>query len=271
MPSRKAVVLARGLGTRMRRAAPDVALSPAERELADRGLKAMLSVGRPFLDHVLASLADAGLARVGLVIGPEHDVVRTRYTRDAVPTRIAVDFLIQPEPLGTADAVRAAREFVGDETFLVVNADNLYPPGALRALAALDGPGLIGYERETLIAEGNFEPERIARFALIEVAPDGTLARIVEKPDAAVAAALGATALVSMNSWVLSPAIFEACDRIGRSPRGELELQDAVRVAIEELGVKFRVLPWRGGGLDLSSRTDLASVTERLGAKEIQL
>ena len=102
------------------------------------------------------------------------------------------------------------------------------------------------------------------KYALIVVRADGTLVRIVEKPDADMARALGADALVSMNAWVFTPAIYEACRRTVPSARGELELQDAVRIAIEELGERFTVVRVAAGVLDLSSRADIAAVRERL-------
>ena len=49
----KAVILARGLGTRMRRQEEGVELSDEQRAAADSGQKAMIRFGRPFLDYVL--------------------------------------------------------------------------------------------------------------------------------------------------------------------------------------------------------------------------
>ena len=71
-----ALVLARGLGSRMRQAASGVTLDPQQASAADAGLKAMMPFGRPFLDFVLQSLADAGLREAALVLGPEHESVR---------------------------------------------------------------------------------------------------------------------------------------------------------------------------------------------------
>ena len=92
---------------------------------------------------------------------------------------------------------------------------------------------------------------------------DGYLEEILEKPDPAAVTALGANALVSMNCWRFSPAIFEACRRVPLSPRGELELPMAVSEAIAR-GMRFRVVRSREGVLDLSRRSDVAAVAERL-------
>ena len=71
-----AVILARGLGTRMRREDGAAALGDDQARVAATGVKAMIPIGRPFLDYILSGLADAGLRDVCLVIGPEHAAVR---------------------------------------------------------------------------------------------------------------------------------------------------------------------------------------------------
>jgi dTDP-glucose pyrophosphorylase len=262
-PAGKAVVLARGLGTRMRESDGTARLEPRQEEAAASGVKAMISFGRPFLDYVLSALADAGLTEVCLVIGPEHSAVREHYTLTAPPRRIRVAFAIQPEPRGTADAVLAAEKFAGADDFLVINSDNLYPVSALVGLAALSEPGAALFERDALIAGSNIPAARIASFAVCEVGPDGYLEAIREKPDAGTLASLGPEAPVSMNCWRFSSAIFAACRRVPLSPRGELELPMAVNAAIAE-GVRFKVVRCREGVLDLSRRGDIEAVAEKL-------
>lgn len=270
----KAVVLARGLGTRMRRDDASATLDEAQRAAADAGLKGMVPVGeggagRPFLDYALSALADAGLREACLVIGPEHDAVREHYARTRTE-RIAVRFAVQERPLGTADAVLAAEAFADGEAFLVVNSDNFYPVSTLAALRTAPTPALAGFDRHALAEGGNIEPARVASFALLETTPDGALRRIVEKPDEAALHALGDTAPVSMNCWLLGPAIFEACRSIAPSPRGELELPDAVRWLMEERGVRFTVVPSMEPVLDLSSRADIPAVAARLARVDVR-
>jgi dTDP-glucose pyrophosphorylase len=218
---------------------------------------------RPFLDYVIASLADAGYDEVGLVIGPEHDGIRRRYAVDAPPTRVRVTFLVQEQPVGTANAVLAAESWVGDEPFVVLNADNLYPVTTLSALRGLDGPGLPVFERAELVASGNIPPERVGAFARVEVDAEGRLTRIVEKPGEA--AVSDPRALVSMNCWRFDRRIFAACRDVPRSARGEFELPQAVGLALER-GVSFATVPAHGRVLDLSRQTDVAEVSNRLAA-----
>jgi glucose-1-phosphate thymidylyltransferase len=150
----------------------------------------------------------------------------------------------------------------------MLNSDNYYPADALRRLCAVPGSGLLGFEREALVRQSNIEAERIMKYALLDVSDDGALRRIVEKPDAATARALGADAPVSMNAWAFTPVIFDACRRVQPSPRGELEIQSAVQIAIDELGERLDVLRVAAGVLDLSSRGDIATVRARLAGVE---
>ncbi|HKF59528.1 MAG TPA: nucleotidyltransferase family protein, partial [Blastocatellia bacterium] len=88
---RKAVILARGLGRRMRALTPGYHLNASQEAVAETGLKAMMPFERPFLDYSLSALADAGFEEACLVIGPEHVLVRTHYTTTP-PHRIRVGF-----------------------------------------------------------------------------------------------------------------------------------------------------------------------------------
>ncbi len=271
MPIEKAVILARGLGTRMRRQDGVARLDPLQSAAADSGVKAMIPIGRPFLDYVLSALADAGYREVCLVIGPEHGTVRDYYTKVVSPERIRVVFAIQAEPLGTADAVLAAEEFAADEHFLLINSDNYYPVSALLALRKLSESGAVLFEREALLRESNIPPERIRSFAVCVVGADGYLQSIVEKPDEATLKAAASTSLVSMNCWRFSRSIFRACRAIPISSRGEFELPQAVQYSIQQLGERFRVVPCEEGVLDLSTRADIGVVAERLRDVDVGL
>src|SRR5215211_3828170 len=182
----KAVILARGLGKRMREAGTAASIDAQQAAVADQGIKAMIPVGRPFLDYVLSALADAECRDVCLVIGPEHTTVREYYERPGLLHRVHVSFAIQERPLGTADAILAAERFAGEDRFLVMNADNYYPVAAYSALR--------------------------------DIGEDGYLQRIVEKPDDATARAMSQTAFVSMNVWAFDKQIFEPCRTVRLSP-----------------------------------------------------
>lgn len=263
-----AVILARGLGTRMRAASSGSALDAKAAAVADTGVKALIPIGRPFLDHVMHDLAESGVRDVVLVIGPEHQDLRAYYS--SLPTtRVHISFAIQAQPRGTADAVAAAKDAVGGKPFLVINSDNLYPAAALKPLAALGGPGLVGFRRSGLLT-GNIPADRVAKFAAISGDAAGNLARIFEKPTPEQLAPLGADPMLSMNCWAFDQRIFAACANIAPSPRGELELPDAVVKSMHD-GARYRIVERFEPVLDLSSRDDIAAVRTALADHDVML
>lgn len=264
---RTAAILARGLGTRMRRDDASAKLSQGQDAAADTGMKGMIPIKRPFLEYVISALADAGIADVVLVIGPEHDAVRQHFTVESPPQRVRVRFAIQAEPIGTANAVVAAAEAIGNESFLVLNADNYYPVDAFRALASDESAGTIAFDRDALVALGNIDAERVRSFAVLDVTPEGFLAGIIEKPGDSLDLTAESARWVGMNCWAVTPELVSACRRVPRSARGEFELPEAVGLAIRE-GVAIRAIRMSAAVLDLSRRSDIATVSARLESIE---
>jgi dTDP-glucose pyrophosphorylase len=267
----RAVILARGLGTRMREAT-DGALDPAQAQAAESGAKAMMPIGvpgavgsgalsRPFLDYSLSALADAGYTDVCLVVAPDHEAMARHYSGAGAPRRLRLAFAVQEAAIGTADAVAAAETWTGDDHFLVINGDNYYAVPTLASLVGRPGAATALYRAETLLAKSNIPADRIRAFAL-GVVEDGRLARVVEKPTPGQAAALDG-ALVSMTCWRMPPEIHAACRQVTRSVRGEYELVDAVNALIAR-GVRFDVVVADDGVLDLSRRADVAAVEHAL-------
>jgi len=260
----KAVVLARGLGTRMKAVDANAALPADQAAVAATGLKALVPLGgRPFLDFVLSALADAGCSDICLVIGPEHEVISERYLEVTPPRRFRVAFAVQSLPLGTGDAVLAAETFVGKNEFLMVNADNYYPIEVLRRLVRMGRPGTVLFTPEGLVANSNIDPARILAFALGTIGADGCLDDLIEKPAPEDLARIGSERHVSMNCWRFPPSIFEACRGLTPSARGELELTTAIVRTIGS-GVRFKVELSADGVLDLSRRADIGAVAARL-------
>lgn len=267
--TRKVVVLARGLGTRMRKDSPGADMTDEQRRAADAGMKAMIPVGRPFLDHCLSAYADAGYTQACLVIGPEHDAVRDYYG-SLETSRMTITTAIQTKPLGTADAVLAAEAFVDGERFAMVNGDNYYPADVMRAVREATGHVAAGFDRDALVAGGNIPADRLRAFALLVTDADGRLRQIVEKPTEEQFAELSADARVSMNCFGFDASVFDAARRVRPSARGELEIVDAVRELIDA-GQPVEILPVSGGVLDLSNRDDVSAVADRLEHSPVHL
>ena len=267
----KAVILARGLGTRMRRSDDAAGLDARQSAVADSGVKALIPIGRPFLDYILSAVADAGYRRVCLVVAPGHDNIRHYYEEEARPRRISIEYAVQHEPLGTADAVAAAEPFAAGDPILVLNSDNYYPVDALRQLRRQDGFATALFERESMLTQSNIPADRVRQYAVGKIDSRGFLVQIIEKPEGAVLASMARPHWVSMNCWRFGPSIFDACRNIGPSSRGELEITDAVQYVIDVLGRPIRVARVRSPVLDLTSRQDVATVAEKLASVEVNL
>ncbi len=254
----------------MRKSSPGVALDAGQAEAASSGVKAMIPIGRPFLDYVLSVAADAGYRRACLVVAPDHDRMQHYYER-IKPSRLAIQFAVQAEPLGTANAVAAAEAVVGQQPFLMLNSDNHYPLEALCALRNAAGSAVVAFDRDAMLAKSNIPAERLSKFAVIETDRDNYLRRIIEKPDEATLGKLPRPLGVGMNCWRFTPAIFQACRAIVPSPRGELEITDAVQYAIDCLGERFQVFSCAAAVLDMSSQSDIEPVARRLAGVEVKL
>ena len=267
----KVVVLARGMGSRMRRDDASAQLDKHQAAAADTGVKAMIPIDRPFLDYVLSTVADAGYRQVCLVIGPDHDATRQYYGRQVELQRLSIEFAVQEEPRGTADALLAAERFADGDNFAMLNSDGYYPLEALRQVREYGGPAVGLFDFDSMVTQSNITEERLLTFAVGQVDRDGNLERIIEKPNEKTWAALPRPIWVSMNCLQFHPSIFDSCRAIKPSPRGEYEIPDAIMHSIKELGRAYRAITVRAAVLDLTSREDIASVAERLADTVVSL
>jgi len=264
----KAVILARGLGTRMQHDDGESLNGDAD-HMARQGMKALIPLrGRPFLDYAVGGLIDAGAREVCLVIAPEADVLRRYAERTTEASGVEVTCAVQQEPLGTADAVLAAEQWAAGDSFVMCNGDDLYPDEALHdVLHAEEGSCyVVAFERDAMAEKSNFAPERVRSFAVVVAAADGWLQDIIEKPPDPDRYAQEGAVWVNMNLYRFTADIFDACHRIEPHPeRGERELTAAVSLLVREGAVPFRVLLARGAVLDLTSRADVHGVERLLG------
>jgi len=267
----RAMILAGGLGTRMQKEVEGLELDEATEKIADQGAKALIPIGRPFLDHSLQAMLDAGMRDFCLIVPPGASVLRKYY--EAVAENLdgaTISFAVQDEPLGTANAVAAGREWAADRPFLVLNSDNFYTATTVAALASASAPASVAFERDAMIAGSNIPAERIVRFAAMELGDDGRLLRIVEKPENPDDYAHHGKLYLSMNCFLFRPSIFDACDAIEPNPiRNEYELPTAVQYEIDA-GIAYHTVKIEEGVLDLTGRTDIGPVREMLSGHEIR-
>lgn len=268
----KVVVLAAGRGQRMRTGGSSMVLDDVQKHMAAQGAKSLIPVGtgRPFLDYLLSSLADAGFRQVCLILGDNHKLF-VRYLAENRFQRIRVTTALQRKPLGTAHALISAETFIANDPFLMINSDNYYPADALSTMQQLADSGLPGFQRDAIQSGSNISADRVEKFSVLQVDPEGLLRKIVEKPTQEILSHWERPILVSMNCWRFSPTIFSACRQTSKSPRGEYEIPAAVNCAIEQFSERFHVVPIASPVLDLSSQHDIAPVSNILAQVKVRL
>jgi dTDP-glucose pyrophosphorylase len=114
----------------------------------------------------------------------------------------------QGDPQGTGDAFRKCRAHIRSDKVMVLNGDDLFGAADLAKLAECPA-GVIVTEVQ--------EPKK---FGIAYLKPDGTLEKLVEKPD------LPPPQLANTGAYVFPRSVFEI--EITRSPRGEYEITDYV-------------------------------------------
>lgn len=245
-------------------------LRPEQLRWALEGQKALIPFhGHPFLAYVLSALADGGVELAVVVVGPGHHPVRS-YLEGLVTEHLTIRIVTQEEPLGGAHAMEAARPALADAPFLVVNGDNFYPPAAVARGLSLRGHGMVAFPTEALVNGGNISPDRVAAYALVARGPDGCLQDVVEKPTPGEMGRFGHDPLVSMTCWHFLPRVFRYLPHLTRSPRGELELPDLVRLLVEA-GECVEVVDGVAGVLDLTGADDIQGVGEALEGRRVRL
>ena len=157
------VVLAGGLGSRLRGVLPDrpKALAPV--------------AGRPFLDHLLDWLAAQGAHRVVLALGVMADQVLAHLARSAGRwPGLRLDPVVEPAPLGTGGALAFCRCRLGSDPVLVLNGDSFVELD----LAAFVGAWPALDAAAALVA---VEVADAARYGRLELSPSGRVRRFLEK------------------------------------------------------------------------------------------
>jgi glucose-1-phosphate thymidylyltransferase len=234
----KALVLAGGSGTRMR-------------PMTHTSAKQLLPVGnKPVLFFALESIAAAGLTDVGVVIGDTGAQIR-RAVGDGSAFGLDITYIQQTRPLGLAHAVLSARDWLGDDDFLMYLGDIFLSDG----VSSLVKQFRAGRPDVQISLTRAPNPEC---FGVADLDADGRLVRLVEKPKRP------SSDLVYTGVCVFAPVVHEAIATLRPSRRGELEIVDAMQSLIDA-----------GRRVDVSVATgywkDTGSVTEILDVNRMVL
>jgi len=229
-----AVVLAAGLGTRMKSDLPKV-LHPV--------------AGRPMVGHVLATLDGIGADHAVVVVGDGMDALAAAVRPHATA--------VQKERLGTGHAVLAARDFIqthpADDLIVLYGDTPLITTDTLRAmLAARRSPA-----RPGVVVLG-FEPADPGPYGRLILDGDGALTAIVEAKDA-TSEQLAVTLCNSGVMVIDGARALDWLDRIGnRNAKGEYYLTDIVAIARADGAAAAVVIGDADEVLGVNSRVELA-------------
>ncbi|HZG87125.1 glucose-1-phosphate thymidylyltransferase [Paenibacillus sp.] len=177
-------------------------------------------MNKPVLFYGIESMVRAGIADIAVVVPPGYRKSFDEALRGGAPWNIKITLVEQPEPLGLADAVRVAEDYVGGDDFLLYLGDNV-----------IDGPLSPLIERfrlERLEGLVSVSPvDRPEQFGVVQLDGD-RLVRVVEKPKHPP------SNLAINGVYLFRASIFRAIAGLRPSARGEYELTDAIQKLVED-------------------------------------
>ncbi len=196
----KALITSGGHGTRLR-------------PITNTQNKHLLPIAnKPILHYALENVAGAGVKEVGIIVRADNDEVQ-KALGDGHAFGVKITYIPQEAPLGLAHVVKIARPFIGSDRFLFYLGDNMIVGGVKRFVDAFEASKANCHLALAQVKD----PER---FGVPEL--DGKrIVGIEEKPKKPK------SRYAVTGIYLYDSRIFEACDAIKPSSRGELEISDA--------------------------------------------
>jgi glucose-1-phosphate thymidylyltransferase len=233
----KALVLSGGKGTRLR-------------PLTFTCAKQLIPVAnKPILGYVLDQVAATNIKKVGIITAHETGQFVEDYVRDGSNWNLNACYIPQ-EPLGLAHAVKTAKKFLGQDSFVMCLGDNV------------TGQGLEGFikkfKKEQLDALIILkEVDNPSAFGIAQLDAEGNIIRLVEKPKTP----MGKLAII--GTYLFSNKVHDAIERIKPSWRGELEITDAIQEMIN-MGFSVKAEILNSWWLDTGKKDDILSANARI-------
>ena len=212
----KGLILSGGAGTRLR-------------PLTHTRAKQLVPIAnKPVLFYGIEDMAAAGIADIAIVVGDTHREIRDA-VGDGSRFGVSVTYIRQQAPLGLAHCVLTARDFLGDDCFVMYLGDNMLEQGLAEFVEGFERQRREGSGEQDASGAGSCRAqilltpvENPSSFGVAVIGPDGDVSNLVEKP------ADPPSNLALVGVYLFDSAIHEAVAAIEPSARGELEITDAI-------------------------------------------
>jgi glucose-1-phosphate thymidylyltransferase len=238
----KALILAGGAGTRLR-------------PITHTSAKQLVPVAnKPILFYGIEAMVAAGITEIGIIVGDTRAEVMAALGNGS---RFGAEFTFIPQdaPLGLAHCVLIASEFLGDDDFVMYLGDNLLEQDLSAFVHAFE-TARAGAEPPTaqILLKQVPDPQR---FGIAELDDNGNVVHLVEKPTDPP------SDLALVGVYLFDRTINEAVRSIAPSPRGELEITDAIQWLVDQ-GKRVRCELLTGWWIDTGKLTPLLEANRLL-------
>ncbi len=206
---------------------------------------------KPVLFRVIEAIRDAGIDDMGIVIGSGENGRKVRAAvGDGSRWDVKITYIVQDEPRGLAHAVLIARDYLGDDRFVMFLGDNVIEGGISNLIREFEGSD---YNAQIVLTPVP-EPQH---YGVAELNPDGSIKQLVEKPREP------RSNLALVGIYMFDHHIHEAVRSIKPSWRNELEITDAIQWLVDQ---GYHVHPYihRGWWIDTGKPIDMLAANSKV-------